>query len=82
MHHLRTAPSTLYIPSTPSMSPRSPQYITGAPAALYTAQPSPGQRLRFWESNSSMLKAQLCKIVLEFCQIYTPANKQHINTII
>ena len=32
MYHLRTAPSTLYICSTPSMSPRSPQYITGAPA--------------------------------------------------
>ena len=40
------------------MSPRSPQYITGAPAALDTAQPSPGQRSRFWESNSSRFKVQ------------------------
>ena len=43
---------------TPSMSPRSPQYITGAPAALDTAHPSPGQRSRFWESNSSRFKVQ------------------------
>ena len=46
---------TLY--STPIMSPQS-HHITGAPAALDTAQPSPGQRSRFWKRNSSIFKLQ------------------------
>ena len=52
--------------STRSMSPRSSHHITGAPEALDTAQPSPGQRSRFWESNSSRSLLLLFTICMSY----------------